>query len=108
MRRKISFFQEIKNYNTEKRCFIDFMIVQVTNLLPGEHLYLYLYLYLQVTHLLPENHEKNASDDYILLHPGAAQYIWFPDVYIGAQSYNMLSLCRISYGNSVIHWEFET
>ena len=39
--------------------------------------------YLQVTHLLPENQEKNASDDYILLHPGAAQYIWFPDVYIG-------------------------
>jgi len=37
---------------------------------------------LNVTHLLPENHEKNASDDYILLHPGAAQYIWFPDVYI--------------------------
>ena len=39
--------------------------------------------YSQVTHLLPENQEKNASDDYILLHPGAAQYIWFPDVYIG-------------------------
>jgi len=37
---------------------------------------------LNVTHLLPENQEKNASDDYILLHPGAAQYIWFPDVYI--------------------------
>ena len=36
-----------------------------------------------MTHLLPENQEKNASDDYILLHPGAAQYIWFPDVYIG-------------------------
>ena len=48
-------------------------------------MYLYLYWYFQVTHLLPENHEKNASDDYILLHPGAAQYIWFPDVYIGAE-----------------------
>ena len=36
-----------------------------------------------MTHLLPENPHKNASDDYILLHPGTAQYIWFPDIYIG-------------------------
>ena len=47
-------------------------------------------MYFQVTHLLPENHEKNASDDYILLHPGAAQYIWFPDVYIGKEIYHIV------------------
>ena len=35
----------------------------------------------QVTHLLPAN--KTNLDDYILLHPDAAKYIWFPDIYIG-------------------------
>ena len=38
----------------------------------------------QVTHLLPAN--KTNLDDYILLHPDAAKYIWFPDIYIGKQS----------------------
>ena len=34
----------------------------------------------QVTHLLPAT---SNLDDYILLHPDAAKYIWFPDIYIG-------------------------
>ena len=38
---------------------------------------------LNVSHLLPINPHKNASDDYILLHPDTAHYIWFPDIYIG-------------------------
>ena len=40
-------------------------------------------LWSQVTHLLPAN--KTNLDDYILLHPDAAKYIWFPDIYIGKQ-----------------------
>ena len=35
----------------------------------------------QVTHLLPA--DTTNLDDYILLHPDAAKYIWFPDIYIG-------------------------
>ena len=33
----------------------------------------------QVTHLL----KGDSPDDYVLLHPATAQYIWFPDIYIG-------------------------
>ena len=40
-------------------------------------------MFSQVTHLLPAN--KTNLDDYILLHPDAAKYIWFPDIYIGKQ-----------------------
>ena len=40
-------------------------------------------LLLQVSHLLPDNPYSNASDDYVLLHPDTAHYIWFPDIYIG-------------------------
>ena len=36
----------------------------------------------QVTHLLPPGSNLPA-EDYILLHPDAAKYIWFPDIYIG-------------------------
>ena len=38
----------------------------------------------QVTHLLPA--DTTNLEDYILLHPDAAKYIWFPDIYIGNQS----------------------
>jgi len=37
---------------------------------------------LNVSHLLPDNPYSNASDDYVLLHPDTAHYIWFPDIYI--------------------------
>ena len=36
---------------------------------------------LNVTHLLPS--DRTNLEDYILLHPDAAKYIWFPDIYIG-------------------------
>ena len=44
----------------------------------------------QVTHLLPA--DTTNLDDYILLHPDAAKYIWFPDIYIGNQSQWRLKL----------------
>ena len=46
----------------------------------------------QVTHLLPAN--TSNLDDYILLHPDAAKYIWFPDIYIGKQYLpNLKNIC---------------
>ena len=36
---------------------------------------------LNVSHLLPET--NNTEEDYILLHPDTAKFIWFPDIYIG-------------------------
>ena len=36
---------------------------------------------LQVEHLLPGQNET--GDDYVLLHPDASNFIWFPDIYIG-------------------------
>jgi len=37
-------------------------------------------LRLNVTHLLSQNNSN--ADEYILLHPDTAKYIWFPDIYI--------------------------
>ena len=34
---------------------------------------------LQVEHLLG----NKSGDDYVLLHPDASNFIWFPDIYIG-------------------------
>ena len=34
---------------------------------------------LQVEHLLG----NKTGDDYVLLHPDASNFIWFPDIYIG-------------------------
>ena len=51
----------------------------------------------QVTHLLPA--DTTNLDDYILLHPDAAKYIWFPDIYIGNQSQWRLKLWQDPFAN---------
>ena len=48
----------------------------------------YIAYMFQVSHLLPVNPYSNSSDDYVLLHPDTAHYIWFPDIYIGKRKYN--------------------
>ena len=37
---------------------------------------------LQVEHLLG----NKSGDDYVLLHPDASNFIWFPDIYIGERA----------------------
>ena len=57
--------------------------------LVNEYLLDKLLFFFQVGHLLPENKFPNSSDDYVLLHPGTAKYIWFPDIYIGQSGQNI-------------------